>query len=153
MGACWAVLRTPAGKWLVQVLPVLVPLLRRDGELALSDESAALLMRMSAATIIGSQLASGRNCGAGRVPSPARLLKFQIPVRTWADWGDAVPGFVSNDLVGPGAAWRPASSWFTLTDIATGRTVKQSVPNIAQKMGVRGTAVSAGQVSGPDPWD
>lgn len=64
--------RTPAGKWLAPVLPVLVPGLRRDGELALSDESAALLMRMSAATIIGSQLARGRNCGAGRVPSPAR---------------------------------------------------------------------------------
>jgi hypothetical protein len=33
------------------MLPVLVPLLRRDGELALTDEEAGLLMRMSAATI------------------------------------------------------------------------------------------------------
>ncbi|MEO5780327.1 hypothetical protein [Arthrobacter oryzae] len=34
---CWAVLRAPAGKRLAPMLPVLVPLLRRDGELALTD--------------------------------------------------------------------------------------------------------------------
>ena len=48
---CWAVLRAPAGKRLAPMLPVLVPLLRRDGELVLTDEDAALLTRMSAATI------------------------------------------------------------------------------------------------------
>jgi hypothetical protein len=32
---CWAVLRAPAGKRLAPMLPVLVPLLRRDGELDL----------------------------------------------------------------------------------------------------------------------
>jgi hypothetical protein len=25
-------------------------------------------------------------------------LKSQIPIRTWADWDDAVPGFVEIDL-------------------------------------------------------
>ncbi len=34
---CWAVLRGPAGKRLAPMLPVLVPLLRRDGELDLTD--------------------------------------------------------------------------------------------------------------------
>ncbi len=38
---CWAVLRAPAGKRLAPMLPVLVPLLRRDGELDLTDEEAA----------------------------------------------------------------------------------------------------------------
>jgi hypothetical protein len=28
------------------------------------------------------------------------LLKGQIPIRTWADWDDAAPGFVEIDLVG-----------------------------------------------------
>jgi hypothetical protein len=27
-------------------------------------------------------------------------LKDSIPVRTWAEWNDAVPGFVEIDLVG-----------------------------------------------------
>lgn len=40
---CWAVLRGPSGKRLAPMLPVLVPMLRRDGELELSEEEAALL--------------------------------------------------------------------------------------------------------------
>lgn len=47
----WAVLRVPPGKRLVPTLPILVPVLRREGDLDLSDEEAALLMRMSATTI------------------------------------------------------------------------------------------------------
>lgn len=45
----WAVLRAPAGKRLAPRLGVLVPLLRRDNELNLTDAEAALLVRMSAA--------------------------------------------------------------------------------------------------------
>ena len=48
---CWAVLRAPAGKRLAPMLAVLVPVLRRDGELDLTDGEAALLVAMSAATI------------------------------------------------------------------------------------------------------
>jgi len=48
---CWAVLRAPAGKRLAPMLPVLVPILRRDGELDLTEAEAALLVRVSAATI------------------------------------------------------------------------------------------------------
>lgn len=52
---CCAVLRAPAGKPLARMLPVLVPLLRRDGEMVLTDGEAELLMRMSAATIEGNR--------------------------------------------------------------------------------------------------
>src|ERR1035441_6214600 len=48
---CWRGVRAPAGKRLGPVLVVLVPLLRRDGELDLTDNEATLLMAMSAATI------------------------------------------------------------------------------------------------------
>ena len=51
LAKCWAVLRAPAGKRLAPMLAVVVPLLRRDGELDLTDAEAALLVRMSAATI------------------------------------------------------------------------------------------------------
>ena len=37
---CWRAARTPAGKRLAPMLPVLVPLLRRDGELDLTDAEA-----------------------------------------------------------------------------------------------------------------
>jgi len=76
------VLRAPAGKRLAPVLPVLVPLLRRDGELDLTDAEATLLVAMSAATI-DRRLAGER---AKMVPrgrshtKPGSLLKSQIPI-------------------------------------------------------------------------
>ena len=48
---CWKLCRTPAGKRLAPMLATIVPLLRRDGDIELDDEEAALLVSMSAATI------------------------------------------------------------------------------------------------------
>jgi len=134
---CWAVLRAPAGKRLAPMLPVLVPLLRRDGELDLSDAEAALLVAMSAATI-DRRLAGERAKMMPRGRShtkPGSLLKSQIPVRTWADWNDAVSGFVEIDLVGHEGGNASGEFCFTLTvtDIATGWTVNRSVRNKAAK--------------------
>lgn len=134
---CWAVLRAPAGKRLAPMLPVLVPLLRRDGELDLSDDEAALLIAMSAATI-DRRLAGERAKMMPRGRShtkPGSLLKSQIPIRTWADWDDAVPGFVEIDLVGHEGGNSSGEFCFTLTvtDIATGWTVNRSVRNKAQR--------------------
>jgi hypothetical protein len=134
---CWAVLRAPAGRLLAPMLPVLVPLLRRDGDLELTDEQAGLLIRMSAATI-DRRLAPER---AKLVPrgrshtKPGTLLKSQIRIRTWAEWDDAVPGFVEIDLVGHegGNSFGEFCCTLTVTDIATGWTVNRSVPNKAAK--------------------
>jgi hypothetical protein len=48
---CWTLSRAPAGKRLAPMLRVIVPLLRRDGDIVMSDEEAVLLVQMSAATI------------------------------------------------------------------------------------------------------
>jgi hypothetical protein len=134
---CWAVLRAPAGKRLAPMLPVLVPILRRDGEVDLTDDEADLLCTMSAATI-DRRLAGERAKMMPRGRShtkPGSLLKSQIPVRTWADWDDAVPGFVEIDLVGHEGGNSSGEFCFTLTvtDIATGWTINRSVRNKAQK--------------------
>jgi transposase InsO family protein len=134
---CWAVLRAPAGKRLAPMLAVLVPILRRDGELDLTDSEAALLVAMSAATI-DRRLAveRARMTPRGRSHTkPGSLLKSQIPIRTWADWDDAVPGFVEIDLVGHEGGNSSGEFCFTLTvtDIATGWTVNRSVRNKAQR--------------------
>ncbi len=134
---CWAVLRMPAGKRLAPMLATLVPTLRRDGEIELTEEEAALLVRMSAATI-DRRLAGERKKLMPRGRShtkPGSLLKSQIPVRTWAQWDDAVPGFVEIDLVGHEGGNASGEHCFTLTvtDIATGWTVNRSVQNKAAK--------------------
>lgn len=134
---CWAVLRAPAGKRLAPMLPILVPMLRRDQELKITDAQADLLMGMSAATI-DRRLAveRARLTVRGRSHTkPGSLLKSQIPIRTWADWDDHRPGFVEIDLVGHDGGSLLGEHCFTLTvtDIATGWTLNQTVRNKAQK--------------------
>ncbi|GAB3248377.1 integrase catalytic domain-containing protein [Arthrobacter pigmenti] len=134
---CWAVLRAPAGKLLAASMPTLVPMLRRDREIKVTDAQAALLMAMSAATI-DRKLAPER---AKLIPrgrshtKPGTLLKDQIAIRTWAEWDDAVPGFVEIDLVGHDGGNTFGEFCFTLTvtDISTGWTVNRAVRNKAAK--------------------
>ena len=71
-------------------------------EFDLTDAEAALLVRISAVTI-DRRLTPERAKLVSRGRShtkPGTLLKLQIPIRTWADWDDVVPGFVEIDLVG-----------------------------------------------------
>jgi hypothetical protein len=132
---CWTVLGMPAGKRLAPMLDELVAVLRRFGELVIDDDTAVLLVSMSAATI-DRRLAPERRRHRlkGRVATkPGALLKSQIPVRTWADWDDARPGFVEIDLVSHDGGDLAGQHAFTLTvtDIATGWTENRSVPSKA----------------------
>lgn len=134
---CWTVLGMPAGKRLAPMLTELVAVLRHFRELILTDETAALLVSMSAATI-DRRLADERaSCKIrGRVGTkPGSLLKSQIPVRTWAEWDDAVPGFVEIDTVFHDGGNRGGGHAFTLTvtDIATGWTESRSLPDRTAK--------------------
>jgi hypothetical protein len=99
---CWALTRAPAGKRLAPMLATVVPLLRRDGDIVLSDAEAALLISMSAATIDRHLAVQRALLGfKGRSHTkPGSLLKSQIPIRTWAEWSEDLAGFVEIDLVG-----------------------------------------------------
>jgi len=134
---CWAVLGAPTGKRLGPVLGELVPVLRRFDELEISDDTETALLSMSAATIdrrLAPDRAKMALRGRGHT-KPGSLLKSQIPIRTWAQWDDAVPGFVEIDLVGHegGNAVGDHAYTLTVTDIATGWTENRSVPNKARK--------------------
>src|SRR5665811_295114 len=99
---CWAVQGTPCGRLLAAALPDLVPRLRRLGELDIEEETTALLLKIAPATI-DRRLAGDRAKLTLRGRShtkPGTLLKDSIPMRTWSEWNDAVPGFVEIDLVG-----------------------------------------------------
>lgn len=82
-------------------------------------------------------LVLGRNsrCGVVLIPSLGRCIKDAIPIRTWAQWDDAVPGFVEIDLVGHEGGNASGDHCFTLTvtDIATGWTEERTVKKKAQK--------------------
>lgn len=134
---CWAVLGAPTGKRLAPMMGELVPRLRRFDELDITDETATALVAMSAATM-DRRLAEDRAklVLKGRSHTkPGSLLKDQIPIRTWAQWDDAVPGFVEIDLVGHegGNALGEHAYTLTVTDLATGWTENRSVRNKARK--------------------
>jgi hypothetical protein len=135
LATCWALCRCPAGKRLAPMLATVVPLFRRDGDLEMSDADAALLISMSAATIDRLLVTErARLMFRGRSHTkPGSLLKSQIPIRTWAEWSEDLPGFVEIDLVGHEGGNSSGEFCFTLTvtDIATGWTVNRSVKNKA----------------------
>jgi len=135
LATCWMLTRCPAGKRLGPMLGALVPALRRDGDIVLSDDEAVLLGAMSPATIDRRLAGERTRLGArGRSHTkPGTLLKAQIPVRTWAEWTENMPGFVEIDLVGHEGGNSTGEFCFTLTvtDIATGWTINRSVKNKA----------------------
>ncbi|MCO4272991.1 transposase family protein [Pseudarthrobacter sp. HLT3-5] len=134
---CWAVQGTLCGRLLAAALPDLVPRLRRFKELRIDTETAAQLLRIAPATIdrrLKADQAKLEPRGRSHT-KPGTLLKDSIPIRTWAEWDDAVPGFVEIDLVGHEGGNSQCEFCFTLdiTDIATGWTETRSVINKAQK--------------------
>lgn len=134
---CWAVQGTACGRLLAAALPDLVPRLRRFEELEIDDATAALLLKIAPATIDRRLKADRAKLDPrGRSHTkPGTLLKDSIPMRTWAEWDEAKPGFVEIDLVGHEGGNSKGEFCFTLdiTDIATGWTETVSVKNKAQK--------------------
>jgi len=134
---CWAVLRAPAGKPLAPMLEVLVAVLRRDGELDLTDAEAALLVAMSAATI-DRRLAGERAKMMVRGRShtkPGSLLGVPDPDPYLGRLGRRRAGVRGDRPVGHEGGNASGEFCFTLTvtDIATGWTVNRSVKNKAAK--------------------
>jgi hypothetical protein len=132
----WAILDAPCGKRLAPFLPDIVDRLIACGELTLSTQARYQLVRMSAATIdrrLAADRARWQPHGRART-KPGSLLKSQIPIRTWADWDDARPGFVEIDLVShDGGNATGEHAWtLTVTDIATGWTENRAVRNKAE---------------------
>ncbi len=132
----WATLDGLCGKRLVAVMEETIAAMERHGELMVSGEVRSKLLSVSAATI-DRMLAPDRarlsfkgRCGT----KPGTLLKHQIPMRTFADWDDARPGFLEIDLVGHEGGVLRGEYCQTLdaTDIATGWTETRAVRNKAQ---------------------
>jgi len=108
------------GKRLAPFLPELIPTLERHGHLTLTDEVRKALLTLSPATA-DRLLAPVRQPHGMTTTKPGRLLKKQIPVRTFTEWTDVKPGFLEADLVAHcGGSMEGAFLYtLTLTDVAT----------------------------------
>jgi hypothetical protein len=128
---CWTILDMPAGKRLAPVLSELVPVLRRHRELEIDDDTAELLMGMSAATIdrrLAPQRRRQRSLPVMRI-RPGSLLRDQVPLRTWTEWDHTRPGFVEIAVIrhDGGATAGDHLQTVSVTDIATGWTENRTI--------------------------
>lgn len=132
----WEIMDCISGKRLSAAMPEVVPRLVQCRELKASKKVQRLLLSMSAATI-DRMLKTEREKHTlkGRAHTkPGSLLKHQIPIRTFADWDEAKPGFLEMDLVAHDGGVACGDYCFTLdmTDVATGWSVQRAVMNKAQ---------------------
>jgi hypothetical protein len=122
----WRAANGICSKRLIPFLLELVPILERHGHLSLDDGVRAQLLSMSAATadrIVRRLRETDRPHGISTT-KPGRLLKRQVPVRTFGEWDDLRPGFFEADLVAHCGGSTDGSFLYTLclTDVATGWT-------------------------------
>ena len=111
------------GKRLRPLLPLLITSLERHGHLQLDDVVRGKLLRVSASTI-DRLLAPARATGPRKRRHKPPAVRGQIPVRTFADWNDPLPGFMEADLVAHcgGSASGRYNHTLVLTDISSGWT-------------------------------
>jgi hypothetical protein len=112
-------------------VPELLDRLRAFDALRLTPETAAALRRVSAATLkrlLAPIRATRPPRGLG-VTRAGTWLKHQIPIRTFAEWDDARPGFLEGDLVAHCGSTTLGFYLCTLcaVDIVTGWTELEAV--------------------------
>jgi hypothetical protein len=132
----WEASDRVCGKRLKALLPILLPALERHGHLRLDETIRAKILAMSAATI-DRLLRAPR--GATRAKRPRRVEpepRRRVPLRTFADWNEPIPGSMEMDLVahcgdvGGGSFVHS----LVLTDIASGWT--EAAPLVVRESGV-----------------
>lgn len=133
----WFLFDCLCGKRFVPMIRGLLDGLRGSGSFVCSEAVSVLLKKISPSTV-DRLLAAERNRlwpHGSSITRPGSLLKRQIPVRTFADWSEVVPGFMEADLVAHdgGSAFGDFLCTLTMTDVSTGWTETTAVLNKAQK--------------------
>ena len=99
--AAWEASDCLCSRRLQPLLPELVGILKRCGEMTVTPEIEAQVCGMSPSTI--DRLL--RRCRRGTTrrglstTKPGTLLKSSIPIRTFGDWNENKPGYLEADLV------------------------------------------------------
>jgi hypothetical protein len=134
----WEICGRICSKRLGPFLPEIVTVLEHHQELMLPAEVKSQLLKMSRATIdrcLKAARFEEKRHGLSTT-KPGTLLKKAIPVRTFADWDDARPGFVEVDLVahcGDSVEGQFLNT-LTTTDISTGWTDCAAVLHRSQQL-------------------
>lgn len=148
----WETADRICGKRLKAVLPSLVESMERHGHLDLDEEVRRRLLAASASTI--DRLLSPIRDKAGRRRrrgGASSAIRKRIPVRTFGDWGDPIPGYFEGDLVAHCGGLMAGSfvHSFVLTDIASGWT--DGLPLLVREQGLVTEALDRFRAALPMP--
>ncbi len=132
----WEICGRICSKRLKPFLPEIVTVLEHHQELVLPAHVKSQLLKMSRATIdrcLKPARFEPKPHGLSTT-KPGSLLKKAIPIRTFADWDDACPGFVEIDLVAhcDDSVEGQFLNTLTTTDISTGWTDCEAVLHRSQ---------------------
>lgn len=130
----WEAADRICGKRLKAVIPTLLESMTRYGHLSLADELRERLLGISSATIdrllrdVRQQAFGGPRKRAGGV---GNAIRRAVPIRTFADWSDPLPGYLEIDLVEHCGGIKIDGDFvhsLVMTDIATGWTECLAMP-------------------------
>lgn len=120
----WEVANRICSKRLVPFLPALIEAVEGHGHLELSTEVREKLLSISPTTVdrLLHRVRLGTSAGGLSTTRRGRLLKHQIPIRTFAEWDEVKPGFFEADLVAHCGGSLTGSYLYSLvlTDVASG---------------------------------
>jgi hypothetical protein len=122
----WEASDRVCSKRLKPLIPVLLPALERHRQLVITEATRDRLLAISPATIdrLLSEVRLAARGGRRRRAGFSSAVRRSVPVRTFSDWNDPLPGFVEVDFVAHGGTSAAGSfiQTMVLTDIATGWT-------------------------------
>ncbi len=149
----WEAADRICGKRLKPLIPLLITAMERYGHLALDETVRSLLLRVSAASIdrILAPMRAADSGGRPRWNGHSSAVRRSVPVRTYADWNDPVPGYMEADLVahsGPSASGSFVQT-LPLTDVATGWT--ECAPLLFREQRLLSEVMTALRVALPFP--
>jgi hypothetical protein len=122
----WEASERLCSKRLRPLIPILLPALERHGRLEVDDGLRGKLLAVSPATMdrLLTEVRVVARGGQRRRAGMSSAVRRSVPVRTFGDWNDPLPGYVEVDFVAHSGTSSSGSfvQTMVLTDIATGWT-------------------------------
>lgn len=147
----WEAADRICGKRLRAALPTLIVALERHGHLSLAPEVRQKVLAISAATIDRMLTPVRKGAGMRRRRHVGKKVSKGIPIKTFSDWENPVPGFLEIDFVVHGGGLMSGEYLHSLvvTDVCSGWV--EAVPLLAreQNLVIEGLSVIRGQLPVP----
>lgn len=136
LSTLWDISNFICGKRLAPLISDYLFVLRRDNVWKYDSSIDEKLVKISASTIdrLLTPIRKKMTIKGRTTTKPGTLLKHQIPIRTWSDWNENIPGFFEADTVAfCGVSLSGDFAWgLNMTDVCTGWVMLELCDNRGQ---------------------